>query len=41
MALEREELRVAKELQEAGSLKRELMDVRMMRRPGGGIGSRT
>jgi len=35
MALERRELRIAKKLREAGTLKRELLDVRMSRRDSG------
>ena len=35
MALERRELRIAKKVREAGTLKRELLDVRMSRRDSG------
>jgi hypothetical protein len=35
MALEKRELRIAKKMREAGTLKRELMDVRMSRRESG------
>ena len=37
VALEQGHLRIAKKMREAGSLKRELLDVRMQRRESGGI----
>jgi hypothetical protein len=37
MALEKGELRLAKTMKELGALKRELLDVRMNRRSGGGV----